>query len=494
MHMHAIRTRFAPSPTGFLHIGGLRTALFAYLFARHNGGAFILRIEDTDRSRLVEGAEGDIMESLEWIGIGWDEGPDKGGGCGPYRQSERKEIYQDHAQRLIEKGNAYRCFCTPERLQNLREEQKRQGLDPGYDRHCRNLEAEEREEHERRGGSSVIRLKVPLEGESSFDDQIRGRIAKKNSVLDDLVLLKSDGFPTYHLANVVDDHLMHISHVIRGDEWISSTPRHILLYRAFGWEPPKFAHVPVILAQGGGKLSKRHGATMAREFRERGYLSDALLNFIALLGWALDDKTEFFTMDELIRHFDIERVNKASALFSYEKLDWFNGIYIRKKSIPELYEELLPFLKRDRIITSENEAERKGYISRILPLIQERLNHLNDITGLIWFFFDELYEIREPEALIPKKGTVDDASTILKRTYELIDSIPAFDEEKLEDAMRGLVEELGLKTGQVFMTVRVAITGSRVSPGLFETMVVLGRDVVLGRLKGAGDILKGMGE
>lgn len=493
MHMHAIRTRFAPSPTGFLHIGGLRTALFAFLFARHNGGAFILRIEDTDRSRLVEGAEGDIMESLEWIGIGWDEGPDKGGGYSPYKQSERKEIYREHAQRLIEKGNAYRCFCTPERLQNLREEQKRQGADPGYDRHCRNLEAEEREEHERRGDSSVIRLKVPLEGETSFDDLIRGRIAKKNSGLDDLVLLKSDGFPTYHLANVVDDHLMHISHVIRGDEWISSTPRHVLLYRAFGWEPPKFAHVPVILAQGGGKLSKRHGATMVREFRERGYLSDALLNFIALLGWALDDKTEFFTMDELIRHFDIERVNKASAVFSHEKLDWFNGIYIRKKSIPELYEELLPFLKRDMIITSENEAERKGYISRILPLIQERLNHLNDISGLIWFFLDELYEIREPKALIPKKGTVDDASTILNRTYELIDSMPAFDEERLEDAMRGLVEELGLKTGQVFMTVRVAITGSRVSPDLFETMVVLGRDVVLGRLQGAVDVLKGMG-
>jgi glutamyl-tRNA synthetase len=492
--MHAIRTRFAPSPTGFLHIGGLRTALFAYLFARHKGGAFILRIEDTDRSRLVEGAEGDIMKSLEWIGIGWDEGPDKGGACGPYRQSERKEIYREQAQRLIEEGNAYRCFCTPERLKNLRDEQKREGLDPGYDMHCRNLEAEEREEHMRRGDSSVIRLKVPLEGETSFDDLIRGRIAKKNGVLDDLVLLKSDGFPTYHLANVVDDHLMHISHVIRGDEWISSTPRHVLLYRAFGWEPPKFAHVPVILAQGGGKLSKRHGATMVREFRERGYLSDALLNFIALLGWALDDKTEFFTMGELIRHFDLDRVNKASAIFSYEKLDWFNGIYIRKKSIPELYEELLPFLKRDRIVTSENEVERKGYISRILPLIQERLNQLNDITGLIWFFFDDLYEIREPEALIPKKGTVDDASAILKRTYELIESMPAFDEEKLEDAMRGLVEALGLKTGQVFMTVRVAITGSSVSPGLFETMVVLGRDVVLDRLQGAVDVLKGLGE
>jgi glutamyl-tRNA synthetase len=252
--------------------------------------------------------------------------------------------------------------------------------------------------------------------------------------------------------------------------------------------------MPVILAQGGGKLSKRHGATMVREFRERGYLSDALLNFIALLGWALDDKTEFFTMNELISLFDIERVNKGSAIFSYEKLDWFNGIYTRNRSIPELYEEVLPFLKRDRIVTSENEADRKGYIFRILPLIQVRLNHLTDITGLIWFFFDELYEIREPDALIPKKGSADDAFAILKNTYELIDSMPTLDMDTLEDAMRSLVEELGLKTGQVFMTVRVAITGSRVSPGLFETMVVLGRDIVLTRLQGAAEVLKGMGE
>ena len=488
--MHEIRTRFAPSPTGFLHIGGLRTALFAYLFARHNDGAFILRIEDTDRSRLVEGAEGDITESLRWIGIEWDEGPDRGGPYAPYCQSERKEIYLEHARMLIAEGHAYTCYCTPERLYKLREEQKTKGLDSGYDRHCRDMDDAGREEHEKRGGPSVIRLKIPRGGETSFDDLIRGRIAKKNSVLDDLILIKSDGFPTYHLANVVDDHLMHISHVIRGDEWISSTPRHILLYRAFGWEAPKFAHVPVILAQGGGKLSKRHGATMVREFRERGYLNDALLNFIALLGWALDDKTEFFTMEELIRSFEIKRVNKASAVFSYEKLDWFNGIYIREKSISELYEELLPFLRRDSIVTSNNEAERKDYILRILPLVQERLNHLGNITGLIWFFFDELYEIRDPQALIPKKGTVGDALLILTKTYELLYSMSAFNREKLEEAMRNLVGELGLKVGQVFMTVRVAVTGSKVSPGLFETMDVLGEDAVLRRLQGAADVLK----
>jgi len=479
--MNAVRTRFAPSPTGFLHIGGLRTSLFAYLFARHNGGSFILRIEDTDRARLVEGALEDIMDSLRWIGISWDEGPDVGGPCAPYLQSERREIYERYALLLIERGHAYRCFCSPERLAALREEQRKRGLDPGYDRHCRNLTPQER----RSGGPSVIRLKVPLEGETAFDDIIRGSISKKNSELDDLVLLKSDGFPTYHLANVVDDHLMEISHVIRGDEWISSTPRHILLYRAFGWDPPRFAHVPIILAQGGGKLSKRHGATMVLEFRERGYLSEALLNFIALLGWSLDDKTEFFTMKELIEHFELGRVNRAPAIFSYEKLDWFNGMYIRKKSIPELYDLVLPYLRRDGIVDSENETAQRDYILQILPLVQERMNRLTDITGLIWFFFDDRYEIREPESLIPKKGTLDDALRILNGASEKLVKLTSFEEKAIEPLMRGFVEELGMKTGQIFMTLRVAVTGSRVSPGLFETMAVLGKQRTVKRLSEA---------
>jgi glutamyl-tRNA synthetase len=432
------------------------------------------------------------MDSLRWIGIEWDEGPKKGGPYSPYRQSERKEQYLEHARQLIDKGHAYRCYCTPERLQKLREEQREKGLDPGYDRHCRNLDDETRKEHERRGDSSVVRLKVPLDGETSFNDLIRGRIAKQNSVLDDLVLIKSDGFPTYHLANVVDDHLMHISHVIRGDEWISSTPRHILLYRAFDWDAPVFAHVPVILAQSGGKLSKRHGATMVREFRERGYLHKALLNFIALLGWALDDKTEFFTMQELITHFDIHRVNRASAVFSYEKLDWFNGHYIRELSYSELYEALLPFLRKENIVNSENEKQRKDYVLSILPLVQERLNHLSDIAEFVWFFFDDLYEIRDVQALIPKKGNRQDALLILTKTHETVNELQSFEEEQLEESMRRLVEELGLKVGQVFMTVRVAVTGSRVSPGLFETMYVLGREVVLRRLLGAIDLLTEM--
>jgi glutamyl-tRNA synthetase len=488
--MDSVRTRFAPSPTGFLHIGGLRTALFAYLFARHHGGRYILRIEDTDRSRFVEGALEDIMDSLRWIGIRWDEGPDTGGPFAPYQQSLRREIYEQFTLQLIEHGHAYRCYCTPERLSALREEQKKRGLDPGYDRRCRNLTPEERKAHEDRGDQSVIRLKVPLEGETAFEDVIRGTISKPNSALDDLVLLKSDGFPTYHLANVVDDHLMDISHVIRGDEWISSTPRHILLYRAFGWEPPQFAHVPVILAPGGGKLSKRHGATMVREFRDRGYLREALLNFIALLGWSLDDKTEFFSMEELVERFDLGRVNKAPAVFSFEKLDWFNGMYIRKKTIPELFALVLPHLMADGILSEGDEEERRAYIMRILPLVQERLNHLTDITDRIWFFFDERFEIREPDALIPKKGTREDALRIIRRADEELEVLASFEEQDIESVMRRLVEELGLKTGQVFMTLRIALTGSRVSPGLFETMAVMGKSRVIDRLKDARTILE----
>jgi glutamyl-tRNA synthetase len=490
--MKEVRTRFAPSPTGYLHIGGLRTALFAYLFARHHGGCFILRIEDTDRSRLVEGALEDIVDSLRWIGIEWDEGPDSGGPFAPYRQSTRRTVYDEHAGMLIERGHAYRCYCTPERLSGLREEQRKKGLDQGYDRRCRNLAPRQREEFERAGAPSVVRLKVPLEGETHFDDIIRGRVSKKNSVLDDLVLLKSDGYPTYHLANVVDDHLMEMTHVIRGEEWISSTPRHILLYDAFGWEPPSFAHVPVILAQGGGKLSKRQGATMVREFREKGYLSEALLNFIALLGWSLDDKTEFFSMDDLIRYFDLDRVNKAPAVFSYDKLDWFNGVYIRKKSLTELYDLVLPFLMRAGIITASPEGDQKEYLMRILPLVQERMNQLGDIVGLTWFFFDEKYEIRDAGSLIPKGASAVDGMKILASARERIQSLQSLEEGDLEQALRGIVEDLGMKAGQVFMPIRVAVTGSRVSPGLFETVAVLGRDRVLNRLEGALALLQNM--
>ncbi len=492
--MRRTRTRFAPSPTGFLHIGGLRTALFSYLFARHEGGDLLLRIEDTDRARYVEGAVDDIIESLKWIGIKWDEGPDRGGPYGPYLQSERKEHYRVHAHRLIDTGHAYKCFCSPQRLKALREEKKDQGEASSYDRHCRYLSAEEVHNRERAGDSYVIRLKVPEAGATTFEDAIRGIIKTDNAILDDMILLKSDGFPTYHLANVVDDHLMNITHVIRGDEWISSTPRHMLLYQAFGWDPPVFAHVPVILAQGGGKLSKRHGATMVREFRQSGYLGEALLNFISLLGWSLDDKTELFTMSDLVKYFDLKKVNKAPAVFSYEKLDWFNGVYIRKKSIPELYELVFPYFIAEGIIREDEIIQHKEYILKIIPLIQERMKLLSDAPRLARFFFDQHYSSPDAHALIPKKHTTRDARTILEHAIAALESIERFDEQVLENTFRGLIESLGLKTGPVFMTLRVAITGTTVSPGLFETMNVLGKNRVLSRLNRALETIRDFDE
>ena len=487
--MSIIRTRFAPSPTGFLHIGGLRTALFAFLFARHNEGKFILRIEDTDRTRYVSEALDDIIESLKWVGINWDEGPDIGGPFAPYKQSERKSIYNEYAHKLIELGTAYKCFCSQERLEKLREEQKKKGVKIGYDRHCRNLTNEEIQKKEKEGIPYVIRLKVPLSGETTFNDKIRGKITVQNETLDDLVLLKSDGFPTYHLANVVDDHLMKITHVIRGEEWISSTPKHILIYNAFNWKPPEFAHVPVILAPGGGKLSKRHGATTVKEFREKGYLSEAVLNFIALLGWSYDDKTDILDINTLINNFTIERINKSSAVFSYDKLDWYNGIYIRKKSPRELYELLAPFIIKSGLLTSDELNENMDYILKIIPLIQERLKYLSDVKEKIWFFFDKHFEIKETGNLIPKGLTKEETIKLFKKAKEIFSSIVNFTTENIEQALRDLLEELNLKTKQLFLPLRVAITGTKVSPGLFETMEVLGKERVIERLDKAINIL-----
>lgn len=490
--MGKIRTRFAPSPTGFLHIGGIRTALFSFLFARHNNGDFILRIEDTDRSRFVQGAVEDIIASLKWLGISWDEGPDIGGKHGPYRQSERKDIYRSMAFELIKQGRAYKCFCTRERLKALRENQNKPGKSTGYDKHCRKLTADEIAGHEKTGDPFVVRLKIPGAGQTAFDDAIRGKITTPNDIIDDTILLKSDGLPTYHLANVADDHLMEITHVIRGEEWISSTPIHVILYNAFEWSQPVFSHVPVILAEGGGKLSKRHGATMVSEFKQRGYLSEAFLNYIALLGWSLDDKTEFFDMDKLIKYFNLQRVNKAAAVFSYEKLDWFNGIYIRKKREQELYNLLLPFIIREGLLKEEESSKYKEYILKIVPLIQERLKYLSDVSRLIWFFFDDHFEVKERQYLIPKKLQKKDAVNILEQAIKRIKSVTPFQIEEVEAAMRDLVLYLQLKAGQVFMTIRIAITGTRVSPGLFETICVMGQDRVIKRLYEAVKILRHM--
>lgn len=482
-----VRVRFAPSPTGYLHVGGARTALYNWLFARRHGGTFILRIEDTDRTRYQEEAVQDLFDSLRWLGLDWDEGPQVGGDYGPYAQSERLDIYQHYARQLVDEGHAYYCYCSPERLARMREEHAR-GEQTGYDRHCRYLTAQQRADYEAQGIVPVVRLKVPLEGQTTFHDVIRGTTTVDNSTLDDLVLLKSDGFPTYHLANVVDDRLMEITHIMRGDEWLPSVPRHVLLYQAFGWEIPVYAHLPVILSPTGkGKLSKRHGGVDIRYFREQGYLPEAMVNFLARVGWSYDDKTELFTREELIAHFSLDGVNKSPAAFSYDKLEWMNGVYIRNLPPDDLGERLVPFLAAGLGI-EEKELRGKRELGEMIPLVQERLKTLADIVAMADFFFNEEISY-DPQLLTAKKMTAADCAVALDRALAILESLPDFSEETMETALRGLADDLNMKAGQLFGIIRVAVTGKTVAPPLFGTMRVLGRERVLSRLARARETL-----
>ena len=478
-----VRVRYAPSPTGYPHIGNIRTALFNWLFARHNNGKFILRIEDTDQGRKVDDALGSILDSLRWLGLDCDEGPENGGDYGPYFQSERLNLYHTHVQQLLENGHAYKCYCSSERLGQMRTEMaKNKESMRSYDRHCRNLSPEEQIQLESQDITPVIRFRVPLEGQTTFHDLIRGNIIFDNSELDDLVLLKSDGYPTYHLANIIDDHFMEISHVLRADEWLSSTPRHVLLYKAFNWDPPLFAHLPMILGSDKSKLSKRHGATAVTEFQEQGYLPQAMLNFMALLGWSLDDKTEIFNKEELVQHFSIERINKASAIFSHEKLYWMNGAYLRELNHEELLNSIMPVLENN---LPAKRSISKAYVSKIVPLIQERISTLSEAATYADFFFTEDELEYAPSLLIGKKMTAETTLTALNAARETLYSLNSFDHNSLESTLRPLAEELGLKTGQLFSPLRVASTGRTAAPPLFETMEVLGRERCLKRIDAA---------
>ncbi len=483
MNERNVRVRYAPSPTGYPHIGNIRTALFNWLFARHSGGKFIVRIEDTDQSRKVDDALESIFASLRWLGLDWDEGPEAGGDYGPYFQSERLDLYNKYAQQLIDSGNAYKCYCSSERLAQMRDEMtKRKESTRSYDRHCRDLSSEEKARLDSQGTKSVVRFKVPLERQTTFHDLIKGDITFDNSELDDLVLLKSDGFPTYHLANIVDDHFMEISHIMRADEWLSSTPRHVLLYKAFEWEPPLYAHLPMILGPDKSKLSKRHGATAVTEFQEQGYLPEAMMNFMALLGWSLDDKTEIFTKEELIQHFTIERISKTAAVFSHEKLKWMNGVYIRKMSDNELVDQLLFYFDRGLPGTVPRPLSRE-YILKMVPLIRERLTTFSEITEQFDFFFvDELaYDLN---LLLGKKGTKDSVLAHLCIVVPAIKEL-TFDTPTLEETLRGLATELGVKAGELFTPVRIAVCGRTAAPPLFETMEVLGKEKCFKRINEA---------
>jgi glutamyl-tRNA synthetase len=475
-----VRVRYAPSPTGFPHVGNIRTALFNWLFARHSGGKFIVRIEDTDQARTVSGALEAILDGLRWLGLDWDEGPEVGGDYGPYRQSERLPLYRAAAERLIAQGDAYYCYCTAERLTEMREAQAARKDQTGYDRHCRDLTAAERAEMAAGNSAPVVRFKVPLAGTTAFDDIIRDRVEFENALLDDFVLLKSDGFPTYHLANIVDDHEMQISHVLRAEEWLSSTTRHLLLYRALGYTPPAFAHLPMILGPDRSKLSKRHGAVAITDYRAQGYLPQTMVNFLALLGWSLDDKTEIFSAAELVKHFSLERVSKSAAIFNREKLDWMNGAYIRGLGVDDLVREVMPFLESELPDTVTRPVAAK-YVRQLMPLVQERINTLAEAADYADFFFlDELdYETL---SLVGKKMTVQTTLEALEAAREKLTALESFDHDSLESALRPLAETLQLKAGQLFGAIRTAVSGKTATPPLFEMMSVLGKVSCLKRL------------
>ncbi|MDD5509974.1 MAG: glutamate--tRNA ligase [Dehalococcoidales bacterium] len=478
-----VRVRFAPSPTGYPHVGNIRTALFNWLFARHSGGKFIVRIEDTDVARKVDDALEAILEGLKWLGLDWDEGPEVKGDYGPYFQSQRLSLYREAAERLIRQGDAYYCYCSSQRLKEMREEQARRKQPPGYDRRCRNLSEAERAQKEAEGITPVVRFKTPLEGSTRFNDLIWGEVVFDHSTIDDLVLLKSDGYPTYHLANVVDDHLMEISHVLRAEEWLSSTPRHLLMYQALGFEPPQFAHLPMILGNDRAKLSKRHGSVSITEYREQGYLPETMLNFLALLGWSLDDKTEIFSRAELIASFSLDRISRTGAIFNQDKLNWMNGAYIRSLSLEDFTRRALPFLEKGLPDKVRRPLSIK-YVRQVMPLVQERARTLAEIPELTDFFFTDELDY-EPGLLIVKKMNRESSIQALLAVRNRLEHRQTFDTTSLETVLRPLADEMGLKTGQLFGTLRVAITGRMVAPPLFETMAVLGKERSMDRVSAA---------
>ena len=475
-----VRVRFAPSPTGRPHVGNIRTAMFNWLMARHSGGSLVLRIEDTDVARRVPGAEEDIMDGLRWLGLDWDEGPDVGGDYAPYYQSQRLDLYRQAADRLVDQGDAYYCYCSPERLDDMRKAQAARKQSSGYDRHCRDLSPQERAQKEAEGIVPVVRFKVPLEGRTAFNDLIYGDVTFEHATIDDFVIFKSDGYPTYHLASVVDDSAMKISHVIRAEEWISSTPRHLLLYRALGLEPPLYVHHPMILGPDRAKLSKRHGDVSIIDYREHGYLPETMFNFLALIGWSLDDKTELMTRQELIDYFSLDRIGKTGAIFNRDKLDWMNGVYIRGLSVDELTERALPFLEKGLPLSVKRPLDT-DYVRRMMPLIQERINTLAEAAIYADFFFIDTPEY-ETSMLKGKKMTGETALAALKAAEERLSSLDSFNHDLLEDTLRHLAGDLGLKTGQLFGLLRTATTGRNATPPLFETMAVLGKERCLKRI------------
>ncbi|MBR2452752.1 MAG: glutamate--tRNA ligase [Clostridia bacterium] len=477
MNTNEVRTRFAPSPTGYMHIGNLRTALYAYLLTKSKGGKFILRIEDTDQERYVDGAVDVIYKTMKDTGLIHDEGPDVGGDFGPYIQSERRNIYKEYAEKLVELGHAYYCFCDKERLEDLRQRQTVMKVPTKYDGLCSKLSKEEIEEKIKAGVPYVIRQKMPKYGKTSFQDEVFGEISVENAILDDNVLLKADGLPTYNFANVIDDHLMNITHIIRGSEYLSSTPKYNLLYEAFGWEIPKYIHVSPVMKDANNKLSKRNGDASYEDFIEKGYLKEAIVNYIALLGWAPGDEREKFTMDELIQAFDVKGISKSPAIFDEKKLAWLNGEYLRELSPEKFHELALPYY--DGVIKNP-EIELKD----VSELLQPRCEKLSDIPEQV-DFFDELPEY-ENELYTHKKMKTDPANSLeaLKAILPVLEGIEEWKKENIHDELIALVERLELKNGRILWPLRVAVSGKAFTPGGgVELAYILGKDETISRVK-----------
>lgn len=479
-----IRVRFAPSPTGYLHVGGLRTALYNYLFARKNNGVFVLRIEDTDRSRYVEGAVENLIETLHWAGLDYDEGPRKEGQYGPYIQSERLELYHKYAEQLITEGKAYYCFCTPERLLEMRKDFEQKGLPTKYDRTCLRLSQQEIETKLHSGIPRVIRMKIPDASTIRFHDVIREDVEFSSEQLDDQVLLKSDGYPTYHLAVVVDDHLMDITHVIRGEEWLSSTPKHILLYQFFGWQLPTFAHLPLLLNPDRSKLSKRQGDVAVEDYRAKGYLKEALVNFVALLGWNPGTEQELFTLDELVQQFSLEKVNKAGAVFNIEKLNWLNFEHLRKK--PDA--EVLSMLKKELANSKYKDKQYSDdYLLQVIRAMRERVSFVRDFIEKSPYFFEPPLVYDEE---VIKKRWKEETSAQMKQLVKEFSLLNNPSKEDYEQALHRTAQTLGVGNGKLIHAVRLAVSGVGGGPGVYDILSILGKDETIRRINTAIENIK----
>ena len=476
MKHDTLKVRFAPSPTGYLHVGGLRTALYNYLFAKKNNGKFLLRIEDTDRNRFVEGASEKLIESLKWCGLDFDEGPGKDGGNGPYYQSERLDIYKKYADQLIEAGHAYYAFDTPERLEKLREEQLAKKEQPKYDKFALTLSKEEVQQKLDAGESHVVRLNVPQGKRILVKDMIRGKVEFNTDVVDDQIIVKSDGFPTYHLANIVDDHLMGVTHVIRGEEWLSSMPKHVLLYEFLGWELPEFAHLPLLLNPDKSKLSKRQGDVAVEDYRDKGYSKEALVNFVALLGWNAGDDKEFYTMEELVENFSMERVNKSGAVFNVEKLNWLNGEHLRNHSSNDLLDEFKTELNKSDFKDHNKDDET---LVNIIESMKERIIFVKEIIEKAPYYF--IRPTSYDEKTVSKKWK-DDTPKVLEGLIEEFAKLDNPTKDEFESSLKGYAEKNEIGLGKIMGPTRLAVSGDAQGPGMFDLLFILGKEEVIERI------------